>query len=91
MVTFAPSAQPHVSHMFQSADLLLINKIDLLPHLDFDLDRCLAYARQVNPRLEIMTVSAWTGEGLAGWYEWISAASRRAREETAAEFMEATP
>jgi hydrogenase nickel incorporation protein HypB len=78
-------------HMFQSADLLLINKIDLLPHLDFDLDRCLAYARQVNPRLEIMTVSAWTGEGLAGWYEWISAASRRAREETAAEFMEATP
>jgi hydrogenase nickel incorporation protein HypB len=78
-------------HMFHTADLLLINKIDLLPHLDFDLDRCLAYARQVNPDIEIMTVSARTGEGLGGWYEWISTASRRAREEIAAEFKEATP
>lgn len=71
-------------HMFRAADLLLINKIDLLPHLEFDLDRCLVYVRQVNPGIEVMTVSARTGEGLERWYEWISAASRRAREEIAA-------
>jgi hydrogenase nickel incorporation protein HypB len=66
-------------HMLRAASLLLINKIDLLPHLKFDLDRCRAYARQVNPQIEIMTLSATTGEGLESWYRWISAASQRVR------------
>jgi hydrogenase nickel incorporation protein HypB len=78
-------------HMFQAASLLLINKIDLLPYVDFDLDRCRAYARQVNPAIEIMTLSAKTGEGLATWFDWISAASRRERGGTFPKPMEAVP
>jgi hydrogenase nickel incorporation protein HypB len=62
-------------HMFRAASLLIINKIDLLPHVRFDLDRCKAYARQVNPAIEILTLSATSGEGLDGWYDWISAAA----------------
>ncbi|HET6375778.1 MAG TPA: hydrogenase nickel incorporation protein HypB [Methylocella sp.] len=58
-------------HMFEAARLLLINKIDLLPHLAFDLDRCMAYARQVNPGIEILALSAATGEGFDAWHAWI--------------------
>ena len=65
-------------HMFHAADLLLLNKIDLLPHLDFDMDRAIGYARQVNPRIETLMVSARTGEGMAAWLGWIEAwAARR--------------
>jgi hydrogenase nickel incorporation protein HypB len=78
-------------HMFQAASLLLINKIDLLPYVDFDLDRCQAYARQVNPAIEIMTLSAKTGEGLATWLGWISAASRRERGGSFPQPLEAVP
>jgi hydrogenase nickel incorporation protein HypB len=63
-------------HMFQAASLLLINKIDLLPHVDFKLDSCLDYAQKINPGIEIMTLSATTGEGLEAWFDWISATSR---------------
>ena len=66
-------------HMFRAASLLLINKIDLLPYVAFDLDHCQDYARQVNPAIEIMTLSATTGEGLESWVDWLSAASRRER------------
>ncbi|HET6378039.1 MAG TPA: hydrogenase nickel incorporation protein HypB [Methylocella sp.] len=62
-------------HMFEAARLLLINKIDLLPYLAFDLDRCMAYARQVNPCIEILALSAATGEGFEAWHAWISNAS----------------
>ncbi len=64
-------------HMFRAARLLLINKIDLLPHLDFDLDRCVALARQVNPEIEVLPVSARTGEGLDAWYAWLASAVAR--------------
>jgi hydrogenase nickel incorporation protein HypB len=57
--------------MFAAADLMLLNKSDLLPHLDFDLDACLAAALRVNPRIQILTVSARTGEGLGAFYAWI--------------------
>jgi len=57
--------------MFAAADLMLLNKADLLPHLDFDVGACCAAALRVNPRLQILTVSARTGEGLAGFYAWI--------------------
>jgi hydrogenase nickel incorporation protein HypB len=57
--------------MFAAADLLLLNKSDLLPHLDFDVGACLAAALRVNPRLQILTVSARSGEGLAAFYAWI--------------------
>jgi len=66
--------------MFHRADLMVLNKVDLLPHLDFDVDQCLAYARQVNPAIEVLRVSATSGEGLADWYDWLEG-RRRARLE----------
>jgi hydrogenase nickel incorporation protein HypB len=62
--------------MFAIADLLVINKIDLLPYLDFDMAACLDAARRVNPRAEVLAVSARTGEGLPAFYAWIEAAAR---------------
>jgi hydrogenase nickel incorporation protein HypB len=58
--------------MFAAAELMLLNKADLLPHLDFDVDACLAAALRVNPRLQILTISARTGQGLAAFYAWIA-------------------
>lgn len=60
--------------MFAAADLMLLNKSDLLPHLDFDMDAVKANARKVNPNIAILTVSARTGEGLDHWLAWIDAA-----------------
>jgi hydrogenase nickel incorporation protein HypB len=57
--------------MFAAADLMLLNKIDLLPHLDFDVGACLRAARRVNPAIRILPVSARTGAGLAAVYAWI--------------------
>jgi hydrogenase nickel incorporation protein HypB len=58
-------------HMFAAADLVLLNKIDLLPYLDFDVERCLAGARRVNRGVEVLPLSATSGEGLAAWYDWL--------------------
>lgn len=60
--------------MFQAADLLLLNKIDLLPYLDFDMDKCIEYARRVNPGIQVLKVSATSGEGMSDWYQWIKLA-----------------
>lgn len=57
--------------MFHAADMMILNKIDLLPYLDFDVDRCIDYARRVNPAIQVLRVSARSGEGLEGWYAWI--------------------
>ncbi len=57
--------------MFYAADLLLLNKIDLLPHLQFDIEKCIEYARRVNPGIQILQVSASNGEGMEDWYQWI--------------------
>ncbi len=57
--------------MFHAADLLLLNKIDLLPYLQFDVDKCIEYARRVNPGIQVFKVSATTGEGMEQWYQWI--------------------
>ena len=62
-------------HMFAASDLMIINKSDLLPYVDFDLERCVGFARRVNPDIEVLTLSARTGEGLEAWLEWV--ASRR--------------
>lgn len=58
-------------HMFQAAEVLLLNKIDLLPHLTFDIDACKKFALSVNPRLKIFEVSATRGDGLEAWYDWL--------------------
>jgi hydrogenase nickel incorporation protein HypB len=63
--------------MFAAADLLLLNKSDLLPHLDFDVGACLANALRVNPRLQTLIVSAKTGEGVAAFVAWIEASAAR--------------
>ena len=67
--------------MFRAATLLLINKTDLLPHLDFDVERCKAFARQVNPRIEILELSCRSGVGMQGWYAWLEARVKQKREE----------
>lgn len=58
-------------HMFAAADLIVINKADLLPYVDFDVDDCIRRARQLNPDVEALLVSATTGAGLVGWYDWL--------------------
>ncbi len=63
--------------MFASADLMLINKSDLLPHVDFDVGKCLAYALRVNPKLQTLVVSARSGEGVDAFVAWIEAHAQR--------------
>jgi len=57
--------------MFHAADLMILNKTDLLPYLDFDVERCIEYARQVNPNIQVMQLSARSGEGMDAWIEWL--------------------
>ncbi|HCC55274.1 MAG TPA: hydrogenase accessory protein HypB [Desulfobulbaceae bacterium] len=57
--------------MFAAASLCLINKIDLLPHVDFDVARCREYALRVNHQLEFFEISARTGEGMSAWLDWL--------------------
>ncbi len=57
--------------MFRAATLMLLNKCDLLPYLSFDVNRAIAYARQVNPGLEVIQTSATRGDGMDSWLEWI--------------------
>ncbi len=66
--------------MFHAASLLLLNKIDLLPHLRFDVDRCLGYARRINPAIEVIQLSATTDQGMADWLAWIERGARAARQ-----------
>ena len=58
-------------HMFGAAEVLLPRKTDLLPHIRFDADRAVANALAVNPRLHVFRLSAYTGEGLSLWYDWL--------------------
>ncbi len=65
--------------MFHAADLMVINKIDLLPHVEFDVDAAIANARRVRPDLPALRVSATTGLGIADWIAWIDAGCEAAR------------
>jgi hydrogenase nickel incorporation protein HypB len=65
--------------MFHAADVMLLNKIDLLPHLDFDVDHCVEMARRVRPDTLLMQVSARTGAGVGEWYEWLAAGVEAAK------------
>jgi hydrogenase nickel incorporation protein HypB len=56
---------------FAAAALMLINKIDLLPHVRFDVAQCIAHARRVNPGIEVLQVSATRGDGLDAWLAWL--------------------
>ena len=70
--------------MFRTCDLVLVNKIDLLAHLDFDLDKLLYNIDQVNPNATTMLVSARTGEGVEAWRAWLADVATSAREEALA-------
>jgi hydrogenase nickel incorporation protein HypB len=65
--------------MFHAASLMLLNKADLLPHLRFDVERCLANARRVNPGIEIVQLSATSDAGIDGWLAWIERGAAMAR------------
>ncbi len=70
--------------MFVRADLLIVNKIDLLPHLTFDVERMIGYAQRLNPSLAVIQLSATTGQGLEEWYDWIADGLAEARASHAA-------
>lgn len=57
--------------LFAASTLMVLNKIDLLPHVRFDVDRCIALARQVNPSIQVIQVSATTGQGMDDWLHWL--------------------
>ncbi len=57
--------------MFAAAQLMILNKIDLLPHVSFDVARCKDYARRVNPHITILELSATSGEGMQAWLDWL--------------------
>ena len=70
--------------MFRAAAVMLLNKVDLLPYVDFAVDRCIEYARRVNPSIEVMQVSATKGDGMERWIDWIrlhAVIARHAREQ----------
>lgn len=58
--------------MFYAADLMLINKIDLLPYVDFDVEQCIRYAQQVNPDISIIQLSTTKGDNFSEWTSWLS-------------------
>ncbi|MFZ0217013.1 MAG: hydrogenase nickel incorporation protein HypB [Candidatus Dormiibacterota bacterium] len=67
-------------HMFRAADLMIVNKIDLAPHVDFDVAQCIEWAQQVHPGIESLQLSATRGDGLDAWYVWLrSRAAVKAR------------
>mgnify|MGYP005848598449 CR=1 FL=1 len=65
--------------MFHAADLMLLNKVDLLPYLNFDVAKCVDYARRVNPKLQVMQVSATSGQGMEAWLGWLMDGLDKAR------------
>jgi hydrogenase nickel incorporation protein HypB len=73
--------------MFRAASLMLLNKVDLLPYVSFDVERCIEYARRINPTIEVMQVSATRGDGMNLWVNWVrlhALTARHSRTEQAA-------
>lgn len=67
-------------HMFRAAEVMILNKTDLLPHVDFDVARAIANAREVNPEITVFQVSARSGDGLEVWYGWLRSEISKSRE-----------
>lgn len=67
-------------HMFSAATLIILNKTDLLPHLDFSVEKAIANVRRVNPNATMLQISARTGEGLDAWFAWIRGLTVEARQ-----------
>ena len=65
--------------IFHAADIMLLNKVDLLPYLDFDLAACKEMARRISPDITIFEVSSKTGEGMEAWYAWLGEGIAKAK------------
>jgi hydrogenase nickel incorporation protein HypB len=61
-------------YMFRSTDLVVLNKVDLLPYVDFDVEHCTGLIHRLNPRARVLQISATRGDGLAAWYDWLEEA-----------------
>ncbi len=68
--------------MFSRSDVIIINKIDLLPHVDFNVEQFSRAVRKLKPRVPIIQLSCRTGEGLKGWLDWLEAAGKKFRRKT---------
>jgi hydrogenase nickel incorporation protein HypB len=77
--------------MFHAASLMLLNKVDLLPHLSFDVERCVANARRVHPAIDVIEISATSGEGMSDWLAWIERARRTGGARPSPSAREAAP
>ena len=66
--------------MFSESHVLIVNKIDLIPHTDFDMGRLEETVRKMNPSVELFKVSCRTGEGLDGWTTWLEGRVRNGRQ-----------
>jgi hydrogenase nickel incorporation protein HypB len=66
-------------HMFKAAEVMIINKVDLLPYVDFDVKAATANANMVNPGIATLSLSARSGEGMDAWYDWLGRAAANAR------------
>ncbi len=62
--------------MFSICDVLLINKIDVLPYFDFDIEKCKEYVHRLNPNMTIIPISSRTGEGIGAWADWLRTQTR---------------
>ena len=71
--------------MFHAADVMILNKIDLLPYLDFKVGQCIDYSRRVNPDIEVLQVSAMSGEGMDAWFSWIEKERKKIGQRQAAQ------
>lgn len=67
-------------HVFRAADLFVLTKTDLAPHVGFDEKRCIAHARDVNPRIDVLRTSAVTGEGIDAWCAFVRGEATRMQE-----------
>mgnify|MGYP000590295161 FL=1 len=82
--TFVGAGERHIAEQLQKVGvpvILIINKIDVLPYFDFDMDKVREYALRRNPRLEIFPISAKTGEGVEAWTNWLKKQVRDWTEE----------
>ena len=75
--------------MFHAASVMLLNKVDLLPYVQFDVARCIEYARRVKPGIRVMQISATRGDGMGEWLAWIEDGARSAREHAAEQPVQA--
>jgi hydrogenase nickel incorporation protein HypB len=69
-------------HMFSAAGIVILNKIDLLPHLDFSVEKAIENLRRINNEAIVLQLSARTGEGMGAWYDWLLSEAAAARQAT---------